>query len=200
MLDVLSRPMVSVACLLNARCREEVVDRSPPVVSENESGTCAVSSFQANGLMIVPGRYTVLLRAGADVSLTVLQAERYASAKGVESVVVLWDEDTLGYQPPTLVVGDVFVSFAATPRAPVPPPNLKVSTEAVLLVDYFVKIELGDVERAFEAWESSKNSIVGIFGEVRVSERASERSKGRYFFVQRSTANTTAGVAGPRRF
>lgn len=108
---------------------------------------------------------TVFLSCFDRFDVLEIQLDHYTKSSVVSGIFVTW-HDVRRAPPPPMLINGVTVEYVPQRVDSLNNrfhPNMKVVTEAVLIVDDDIKVHLEDLELLFEVWKAHKNYIVGFF-------------------------------------
>jgi hypothetical protein len=179
LMDTSSRPLITSECLSSDTCRE----KAPPttwhrttVVSSllNQNSRDAVCNrkigkytlpFHDNYLMKTDTKISLLLTSdAASLAITRLQIEYYSYSPRVAAIIVTW-HDSLNPPPPSVRLGDVFVTFRASISDLLSNsfhPSSKIITDGVISMEGNVRVHLEDIELLYQSLKSHSDSVVGF--------------------------------------
>ena len=187
LMDTASRPLISSSCLPNPTCRAQTPPtawhRTTIVTSlmsqSSRDFTCARKigkhsmSFNDNYLMKRDDQISLLLSTDSGrLAMTRLQIEYYSQSPRVAAIVVTWN-DALHPPPPSVRIGDVFVTFRSYAEDALSNrfrPSSKLITDSVIALDYNVRVHLDDVELLYQVLRTHPENVLGFELPLRTDE------------------------------
>lgn len=163
---------------LTSRQRSEITEQFPPT---ERSQVCDRYHTITNGLLsttaINSGRdanegVTLLISTIDRLDVLRLQLEYYSKSPLVRNIMVTWNNPKLPV-PPSMIVNEVMVQYLSQKEDSLNSrfhPNMRITTEAVIVMDDDIKIGLDDIELVFRAWGVNKDKIIGFYPRRLVEE------------------------------
>jgi len=182
MLDIYSRPIVDLECLIDDECTAKYPPQMPSpssvlnrLWSSRRNHVCQNIPFNDNYLMKEDTKLTLVIDSGVNCDLEILagQLKYYSNSAKIIAILVVWN-DTSRPPPPSVRIGNLFVSFLPQFESSIHNrfnPSSKIITDGVMVVDLGVKVHLDDIHEAYNLWSDFPNNIVG-FTSIRIKKSA----------------------------
>ena len=141
---------------------------------QQRENVCKDYNSQTNSLLswskkavtgVADHKLTLLLSTFDRFDILEMQIKYYSKSPRIDMILVTW-HDISRAPPPPMRVNGVMVEFLPQAKDSLNNrflPSMKITTEAVLIMDDDMKVHWDDVDLLLEAWASHQDNIVGFY-------------------------------------